>query len=636
MNSRDYWRKRELAHIEAMKAAQKDYGAEFARINERAIRNIEKEIEAFYGRYAEKEGISISAAKKKVTRMDVQAFSDKAAEYVKNKDFSEAANEALRLYNLTMKVNRLELLKSEIALELVNAGDEYHKYMWKVLTAESEAEVKRQAGILGKTLDNNDVKNAQKVVTGSWKNATFSERIWGNNASLKNNLDNLLTSGIIAGKHPTALARELRKQFDATKYEAERLMRTESSRIQGEIAISNYEKEGITEYEWVAEPSACDICAPLDGKRFKVRGAEVGNLNHPLFPMHPNCVLPETEIIAPDAEAMIRSKYSGDVIEIRTSNGTRLSVTPNHIMLTARGWVRAKNLTKGDKVICYAGGRESMVEADPADYDGIPTAEQLFTALIKASTVSSFCVPVSAKDLKGDVVENGKVDIVFINSKLRGELNLPARKLISDILLVGTAVSSKGFLPSDCSLAEFLVCTGLAADGIMSGFRVANILISGTLTHRELVSLRLPSDYDARLFETALNGTSANSKVLCNEIYALPRCIKSDDLVGVNIASLNPRGTENNAIFPEYSGNRLVSRSENLAYFLSRFSGLIDFDDISNIAIRKYSGHVYDISSQSTLYISNGIITSNCRCAIVPSLDREEYEAWLNHIDRGV
>ena len=66
-------------------------------------------------------------------------------------------------------------------------------------------------------------------------------------------------------------------------------MRTESSRIQGEIAISNYKKEGITEYEWVAEPSACDICAPLDGKRFKVKGADVGNDKHPLFPMHPNC-----------------------------------------------------------------------------------------------------------------------------------------------------------------------------------------------------------------------------------------------------------------------------------------------------------------------------------------------------------
>ncbi len=66
-------------------------------------------------------------------------------------------------------------------------------------------------------------------------------------------------------------------------------MRTESSRIQGEIAISNYEADGVTEYDWIAEPSACDICAPLDGKRFKVKGAEVGNPNHPLFPMHPNC-----------------------------------------------------------------------------------------------------------------------------------------------------------------------------------------------------------------------------------------------------------------------------------------------------------------------------------------------------------
>lgn len=33
----------------------------------------------------------------------------------------------------------------------------------------------------------------------------------------------------------------------------------------------------------------CEICTPLDGKRWKVNGAEAANKEHPMFPMHPNC-----------------------------------------------------------------------------------------------------------------------------------------------------------------------------------------------------------------------------------------------------------------------------------------------------------------------------------------------------------
>ena len=40
--------------------------------------------------------------------------------------FSDEANEEMRLYNLTMKVNRLELLKARLGLEMVNGFDEMH------------------------------------------------------------------------------------------------------------------------------------------------------------------------------------------------------------------------------------------------------------------------------------------------------------------------------------------------------------------------------------------------------------------------------------------------------------------------------------------------------------------------------
>ena len=56
----------------------------------------------------------------------------------------------MRLYNLTMKVNRLEMLKAQIGLELVSSFDEMQKFFEQKLTDRTTEEFERQAGILGR------------------------------------------------------------------------------------------------------------------------------------------------------------------------------------------------------------------------------------------------------------------------------------------------------------------------------------------------------------------------------------------------------------------------------------------------------------------------------------------------------
>lgn len=287
IDSKTYWKNREEENLQSNLKEEEEYVKEINRIYDRMMVQITKEINDFYVKYAKKEGITISEAKKRVKKLDINAYAEKAKKYVKEKDFSDEANEEMRLYNLTMKVNRLELLKAQIGLELVDNFNDLQKYFDEKLTKRTLDEFKRQAGILGKTLLDNE-KAAHAVVNASFHNATFSDRIWLYQGLLKNDLYKLLQTGIVQGKNPRVLASDLVKKFDVSRYNAERLMRTELARVQTEAQKQSFERNGYDEYEYIAcgKSDVCDICKALDGKHFKVKDMMVGE-NAP--PMHPMC-----------------------------------------------------------------------------------------------------------------------------------------------------------------------------------------------------------------------------------------------------------------------------------------------------------------------------------------------------------
>lgn len=298
MVSREYWRLREQLHIAEMKAKEAEYDRDITSIYDEALAGINKEIEAFYQRYATAEGLDLQTAKMAVKQADIKAYEKLAERLVRDQDRSPEYDSAMRIYNATMKINRLELLKSKIGMYCAIAGGDLEKYMTETLSDEGREEAERQAGILGDTLKLNDPEEIKKIVRGSWRvsmeegtpQSTFSERIWGQNRKLKENLGNLLTSAIIGGKGPVEIARDLRKQFDATRYEAERLMRTESARVQTAIQLGSLEDAGYEQYEYIAEPTACGECAALDSrnaKRYYRLDESVVGVNMP--PMHPNC-----------------------------------------------------------------------------------------------------------------------------------------------------------------------------------------------------------------------------------------------------------------------------------------------------------------------------------------------------------
>lgn len=281
-----YWRKREEENRKRLIKSNKKFMRELNKNHINAMKDIQKEVDAFYGRYASKEGITMELARQRVTKINIEDYAAKAKRYVKEKNFTPTANEEMRLYNVTMRINRLELLKKNIELELLALYSNEEVMILDHFTKEALYEYERLSGILGVTVSSRK-KALESLINSSFKNATWSTRLWDNQDALKLSLNRELNRAMMQGLNSKDTAKVIRDQFGASVENSERLMVTEQARIRTQIFEDSAKQMGFEEYEYLAEPTACDICADLDGQIFKLKDMEIG-VN--ACPMHPRCM----------------------------------------------------------------------------------------------------------------------------------------------------------------------------------------------------------------------------------------------------------------------------------------------------------------------------------------------------------
>ena len=290
--NKEYWklRKEELDNIQENMKADNLYKKKLAKLYNLAQEEIEKDIAKDIERFANKESISMSEAKKRISKMDVENFSERAKKYVDEKDFSEKANKELREYNITMRTNRLELLQAKMNLNTVELANAEEHMLQEHLAKSFIAEYERQAGILGLSTPNSAglKRIATSFVEAEFRNVTFSDNIWQNQKELQEGLENALRRSIMRGENPrktgSQLQKLVKKEFELKKFAADRIAITETSRIQTESQRKSFNDGGFEEYGWSVEPSACDKCKAMEGKTFKVADMMPGENAVPLHP----------------------------------------------------------------------------------------------------------------------------------------------------------------------------------------------------------------------------------------------------------------------------------------------------------------------------------------------------------------
>ncbi len=298
-----YWEER-AKQEKAWQLKQLENDAEFSKLLEtyynQAIDDINDSIEKELNR----------VGKEQVTQMDVKSYETKAKSIVAEAekmrangqkvtyaDFSDQVNQRLKVYNATMRINRLEHLKSEVGLDMLRAGIKVDSSLRDKLSGDYQKEVIRQAGIMMDSAQRSPWtgKDAAKILMAQTNGATFSQRLWADQDALKAKLDQVLSVGMIQGQNPRKMATRLREQVKTAvgnqKYVTERLARTESARIQTNVQLESIKKHGYNYVQWIAEPKACPACRAIASRDSGFGEGVYKVAKVPKIPddTHPNC-----------------------------------------------------------------------------------------------------------------------------------------------------------------------------------------------------------------------------------------------------------------------------------------------------------------------------------------------------------
>lgn len=310
LTSKKYWRERAERIIAVEAKKDDDVIDEVRSITNSTMSQLSNEIYSFYAKYADAEGISVDAAKKKIQKTDIKELEDRVAQYVKNKDFSEKANAELRQYNTKMYVSRERMLLQQLSAIMVNGTALTEVELSKYLETSVDREVERQAGILGNVRINpNDVR---AIVNADFHGETWSNRLWADMEQTRKTVLKTVQNTLLRGRHPDEFVPELKKKLGVTTSDAKRLLITETARVQTEAQKLHY-KETIGDdatIEFVAklDDRTSDECRHADGNKIKV-SEMVAGVNVP--PLHPYCrstTVPAVDEIEDELEAFFKER----------------------------------------------------------------------------------------------------------------------------------------------------------------------------------------------------------------------------------------------------------------------------------------------------------------------------------------
>src|SRR6201996_7909762 len=287
------------------------------------------------------------------------------------------------------------------------------------------------------------------------------------------------------------------------------------------------------------------------------------------------CVVGSTSVRTPTPPSVgYRRYYKGPLISLKTSRGYELTVTPNHPVLTLRGWVPVQDLRCFEDFV-YSTDAYPNKTVQP-EIDNVPaTAEQIFRSMYETNILSR--VIGSKVDFHSDGSPDYEVEIVRANSHLLLKTGSSSKQFCSEPLITvpSSTQSTRGFFRG--------TPYALSNSSRRPQFPTTMRYITGRLRH-------FPSLFDTETFPI---------------LSYMPYCVGFNSCVSVASSFIPPR--------LQSTSDYAVTYTKHTCDLRKRLPRDVSTDQIVSIDYQRGAAHVYNFSTSEEWYYSNNIITHNCR-----------------------
>ncbi len=274
------------------KAMQKEY--------RKAMISIQTDVNNFYQRFAENNGIvSLSSAKQVLRAGELKEFKWTVEDYIargKENAIDQRWMKELENASIRVRVTRLESIQlqmkqhiEELSAKRLAGTTELLGGVYKDGYYRSIFELEKGIGI-GASFAKIDKRQLEAILAAPWApdGSNFSSRIWTDRVRLNGELRNIFTQGLIRGDTSKQMIQQLQDRLGVSARNAERLILTESAYFAGQASLAGFKELGVEQYRYTAtlDKRTSITCRDLDGKVFDVSDAQPG-VNFP--PMHVYC-----------------------------------------------------------------------------------------------------------------------------------------------------------------------------------------------------------------------------------------------------------------------------------------------------------------------------------------------------------
>lgn len=390
----------------------------------------------------------------------------------------------------------------------------------------------------------------------------------------------------------------------------------EETREQVYKANEEYFGDGEYKYEYLAtlDSRTCLVCGNFDSKLFKKLE------DAPHLPQHRNCVLGDTLVSTVGRISKVyRRRYKGLVYRLTTASGNVLSVTPNHPILTDKGFIRAQFLNIGDNVISN-NGLETIDIIGKNKKNNEALIKDVFSTFRKSPSMFSCTMPSSTEDFHNDVTHK-KIHVVCTDRVLSDKGNVSGFESIEKKKFIFGHLGKVLFDKSHKSvILSFFNRNFTTFRSLMCRFcKVCNLFWSRIL-HPFNLLFSLISHRNMVAFEETNHSHSGKAKSFGNSRDTNSLIVKFKNYINGKIVSRILSRSAYVSLL-ENDSDDVFGRTVLASNILDRYATQIKVDNIVAINIKFSFTHVYNLETENSWYVANGIITHNCRCILLPYFD---------------